>query len=64
MSMNDKELSISKALTVNELRLENDITTFIRYIEEDKRAKKIMDEVIKNKKKFQKSLLIIYHLIP
>lgn len=36
---------MAKALTDNEIQLENDVTTFIRYIEEEKRAKKAYDEV-------------------
>ena len=48
-NINDKELSISKALTENEIKLEQDITTFIRYIEEEKKAKKVYDEVKKMK---------------
>jgi hypothetical protein len=44
-NLNDKELSISKTLTDNELKLENDITIFIRYVEEEKRSKKFYDEV-------------------
>jgi len=43
--INDKELSVTKALGNNEMRLESDITNFIRYIEEEKKAKKAHEEV-------------------
>lgn len=44
--INDKELAITKALGDNEVRMESDITNFIRYIEEEKKAKKAYEEVI------------------
>jgi hypothetical protein len=43
--INDKELSITKALSDNEVKLESDITNFIRYIEEEKKYKKAYEEV-------------------
>lgn len=47
--INDKELSITKALGENEIKLESDITFFIKYIEEEKKSKKAYEEVIKIK---------------
>jgi len=44
-NLNDKELAITKALGDNEMKLETDVTNFIKYIEEEKKSKKAYEEV-------------------
>jgi len=48
--INNKELAITKALGYNEIKLESDISNFIKYIEEEKKSKKACEEVIKKLK--------------
>ena len=44
--INDKELSISRSLKGSEIKLDCDYTNFIKYIEEEKKTKKSVEEVI------------------
>lgn len=45
--LNDKELSIRKALNENEATFDNDYTKFLKYIEDEKKVKKAFEEVKK-----------------
>ncbi len=56
--LNDKELSIRKALNENESKFDNDYSKFLKYIEDEKKLKKAFEEVSfkPNIKKIQKYL--------
>jgi hypothetical protein len=43
--LNDKELSIRKALNENETIFDNDYSKFLKYIEDEKKIKKAFEEV-------------------
>jgi len=43
--LNDKELSIRKALNENESKFDNDYSKFLKYIEDEKKLKKAFEEV-------------------
>jgi len=43
--LNNKELSIRKALNENESIFDNDYTKFLKYVEDEKKVKKAFEEV-------------------